>query len=50
MPRPKKKAHEMTTKEAMKRLFPHHIRKEIKAVLDEHDKPKKRKKQSSMEG
>jgi len=44
MPRRKKKAHEQTTDEAMKRLFPKHIVLELQAMAADPKKPKKRKK------
>jgi len=41
MPRRKKKAHEQTTDEAMKRLFPKEVVRELRAMAA--DKPKKPK-------
>ncbi len=38
MPRRKKRAHELTTEEAMKRLFPKEIRDMAKEIVREADK------------
>jgi hypothetical protein len=43
MARPKKSANQLTDKELVKRLFPKEIRKELKRVLADLNKPKKRK-------
>ena len=38
MPRRKKHAHELTTEEAMKRLFPKEVRDRVKEIVREADK------------
>jgi len=40
---PKKTPSDMTTKELAKKLFPPDVRKELKRVAHEKDKPKKKK-------
>jgi len=42
MPKPKKPASELTTKETMKRLFPKKVREKAKEIAHEKDEPKKR--------
>src|SRR5262249_31340742 len=37
----KKKAHELTTEQAARRVFHKHVRKALKDVLAEHEAPKK---------
>lgn len=44
MPRKRKPAMELTTEEAMKRLFPKEVRKELKRIAHENDvKPQRHK-------
>jgi hypothetical protein len=38
MPRKKKRAHELTTEEAMKKLFPKEVREKAKEIAHKYDK------------
>jgi hypothetical protein len=40
MPKPKKKAHEMTTDELAHRVFPHKVVQEIRRVANPEPKPR----------
>lgn len=47
MPRKKKKAHELTTEETLKRLFPKKVRDELTRVAREKDDPEDKEKVDS---
>jgi hypothetical protein len=49
MPKPKKKAHEMTTDELAHRVFPHKVVQELRRVANEPKKPRSPKQDRSSQ-